>query len=164
MTNPFEPPAGDAADPGAPAPAPYGQSMPPYGQSMPPYGQPQPGQYPYPPPGYGGYPAAPRNGLGTAGLVLGIIGAVIGAFMFLFPVAFILGVLAVVFGLIGRSRAKQGQASNKTAATWGFALGVVSLVLSVIGLVVVIHIAQDRQECRDRAVTPQQYNDCNHTF
>jgi hypothetical protein len=167
VTNPFEPPSGDAPDPGAPdpgtpaAPPPAGQS--PYGQAMPPYGQPPYGQPPYGAPGYGGYPASMRNGLGTAALVLGIIGVVTGATMFLFSIAFVLGVLAVVFGLIGRGRGKRGEATNGTKATWGFALGVVSLVLSVVGLIVVLHVARHHLDCISRAQTQSELEACNNT-
>lgn len=165
MSSPQEPPAGDVpgpVEPGAP-------SYPPYGESLPSYPQPAYGQQPYAQPPYGqpvpgGYPVGLRNGLGTAALVLGIVGTVLGALLFLFFVVFVLGLLAVIFGLIGRGRAKRGEASNSTAATWGFALGVVSLVLSAVGLLFVIHVIQDRQDCRERATTAQQYNDCNHKF
>jgi hypothetical protein len=182
VTNPFEPPSGDAPDPGAPDPgtpaapppagqSPYGQAMPPYGQppygqppyGQPPYGQPPYGQPPYGAPGYGGYPASMRNGLGTAALVLGIIGVVTGATMFLFSIAFVLGVLAVVFGLIGRGRGKRGEATNGTKATWGFALGVVSLVLSVVGLIVVLHVARHHLDCISRAQTQSELEACNNT-
>ncbi|MDQ1700402.1 MAG: hypothetical protein QOG34_2265 [Frankiaceae bacterium] len=167
MTNPFEPPSSDAPTPGPSTPPPYGQN--PYGQPMPPpaYGQPMPppyGQVPYGAP-YGAppgtYPGQMRNGLGTAALVLGIIGAVAGAVMVLFWAAFVLGVLAVVFGLIGRGRAKRGEASNKGASTWGFALGVVSLVLSVVGLIVVVTVFRDTVNCIDRAQTQEQLQACN---
>jgi len=170
MTNPFDPPSGETPDPASPAPPPYGQAMPPYGQSVPPYeapqygyGQPQYSQPQYGQPQYG-YPQAMRNGLGTAALVLGILGAVAGATLFLFFVAFVLGVLAVVFGLIGRGRAKRGEASNKTAATWGFSLGAVALVLSVVGLLFVIHVVRDMNRCRERAITPQQYDACENVW
>ena len=165
MTNPFDPPSEETPGPATPAPPPYGQAMPPYGQSMPPYAAPQ---YGYGQPQYGqpqyGYPPAMRNGLGTTALVLGIIGAVAGATLVLFFLAFILGVLAVVFGLIGRGRAKRGEASNKTAATWGFALGVVALVLSVVGGVFLIRVGMNRQDCREHAVNQQQYDDCNNVW
>jgi len=164
VTNPFEPPSGEPAQPAPPpyaTPPAYGQN--PYGQSMPAY-QPQPlyGQPAGSP--YGGSPAAPRNGLGTTALVLGIIGAVVGLLMFLFFVVFVLGVLAVIFGLIGRGRAKRGAATNKTQATWGFALGVVSLALSIVGGIVTVHVVNVQRDCRDRAVNQQQYDDCAHKF
>lgn len=170
MTNPFDPPSGETPDGGTPVPPsqnPYGEGMPPYGQSMPPYGYGQPphGQPPpYAQPQYGHYPMAMRNGLGTAALVLGIIGAVAGVTLFLFFLAFVLGVLAVIFGLVGRGRAKRGEASNKTMATWGLWLGVAALVLSIVGLLFVIHVAKLQHDCRERAVDQQQYDDCRHVW
>lgn len=172
MTNPFEPPADEPqATPPAGGPPPYGQSPPPYGQpaygqpgygqSPPLYGQPPMSPAPYGQPPYGSHPMMMRNGLGTAALVLGIVGAVSGLFMVLFFIAFILGVLAVIFGLVGRGRAKRGEASNKTMATWGFALGVVSLVLAVVGLAVVVHVSNDRQNCRAQATSQDEYLHCN---
>lgn len=169
MTNPFEPPSGEQPNPGPPPPPgqpQYGQPMPQYGQpqygQQPPYGQPPyggPPPYGQAPP-YGAYPAAMRNGLGTAGLVLGIIGVVAGATIFLFPIAFILGVLAVIFGLIGRGRAKRGEASNGSKATWGFGLGVASLVLSVIGLIVVHTVFRNTVRCIQRSTTQEQQQAC----
>ncbi|MFD9500324.1 DUF4190 domain-containing protein [Streptomyces sp. NPDC060035] len=76
-----------------------------------------------------------RNGLGTAALVLGIIGTVSGLIPFLFWLAGILGVIALVLGLAGRGRAKRGEASNKGVATFGAVLGLVALILSVVGAV-----------------------------
>lgn len=159
MSNPYDPPAGDPTPPPLPA---YGQP-PAYGEPQ--YGQPQYGQPQYGQPAqyYGGYPVpARRNGLGTAALVLGIVGTVAGAVVVFFYLAFVLGVLAVVFGLIGCSRARRGEATNKKAATWGFALGVVALVLSVVGGILIFHVAKDQRDCRARAVTREQYDACSH--
>ena len=61
----------------------------------------------------------PQNGLGTAALVLGIIGML---FVCTCP-------LAIIFGAIGISRANSGQATNKGAATAGLILGIVGLAL-----------------------------------
>ncbi|MFJ8696351.1 DUF4190 domain-containing protein [Streptomyces roseolilacinus] len=81
-------------------------------------------------------PAAPaRNGLGTAALVLGIIGTVSGFIPLFFWLAGVLGLLALVLGLVGRGRAKRGEATNKGLATTGAILGLVALVLSVVGAV-----------------------------
>jgi hypothetical protein len=152
VTVPFEPPSG------YPQPPAYGQP-PPYGQP-PVYGQPSPYGYP----GYGGYPPALRNGLGTAALVLGILGAVCGLTLFGFFLAFPLGVLAVIFGLIGRGRAKRHEATNNNSATWGLCLGIAALVMSAVGLVFVIHVVRDQNACRDRAVTQQDYINCDNNF
>ena len=167
MSNPFEPPSEDAPSQnpyGPPGTPPYATPPPAYGQvpyGQVPYAQVPYGQVPYGVSPYGHPGAALRNGLGVAALVLGIIGAVTGATMIGFFIAFPTGVLAVIFGAIGRARSKRGEASNKTMATWGFWLGIVSLVLSVIGLLVVIHIVRDHNACVDRAVTPAQQAACN---
>ncbi len=110
-----------------------------------------PYQTPPPPPGVG-YPTAPppgpfmplmpqtKNGLGTAGLVLGIIGAVL---FWTIWVGVILGILALIFGLIGRSRAKRGEATNGGAALAGAILGGLAIVASVVWLIVAVVIVSD---------------------
>ncbi|MGW6567262.1 DUF4190 domain-containing protein [Streptomyces sp. NPDC054975] len=86
---------------------------------------------------------AVRNGLGTAALILGIIGTVSGLVPFLFWLAGILGVIALVLGLVGRGRVKRGQASNKGVTTTGAVLGIVSLILSVVGAVITFTVVND---------------------
>ncbi|MER5400535.1 DUF4190 domain-containing protein [Streptomyces sp. NPDC002599] len=147
--NPFAPPT---------ARTPYPQPFP--GEPVPPppiapggpglaygYGYPQ---YPGAPagavhpgvPGYG-WPVAgpmPSNGLGTAGLVLGIIAAVL---FVVWPLAIVLGVLAVIFGLIGGAKARRGEATNPGQALAGVILGAVGLVLAVGVFVLIIVFAAD---------------------
>ena len=77
---------------------------------------------------YGAYPA-PRNGLGTAALVLGIIGVVLCWIPF---TGWALNILAVIFGAIGRKRAINGEANNKSSAVAGLVLGVVGLAVWVV--------------------------------
>ncbi|MGH4027875.1 DUF4190 domain-containing protein [Actinomycetota bacterium Odt1-20B] len=84
-----------------------------------------------------------RNGLGTASLVLGIIGVLSGLIPLLFWLAGILAVLALVFGLIGVGRARKGQATNKKTAIWGTSLGAVAAVLAVVGLVITVTAVDD---------------------
>lgn len=99
--------------------------------------QPSPqGPYGAPPPPPA--PQAARNGLGTAALVLGIIGALSGIPMILFWLAAPLGILAVIFGFVGRSRVKKGQATNKGVALTGLITGVIAIILSVVGLCVTV--------------------------
>ncbi|MFF7704370.1 DUF4190 domain-containing protein [Streptomyces lydicus] len=92
------------------------------------------------PQGQAGAPApqAARNGLGIAALILGILGALSGIPMILFWLAGPLGILALIFGLVGRSRAKKGQATNKGVALAGALLGVVAIILSVVGVIVTL--------------------------
>lgn len=67
---------------------------------------------------------APANGMGTAALVLGILG------LFLFPIIF--SILAIIFGSVGIGRVNRGQATNKGASVTGLVLGIVGLVLGLI--------------------------------
>jgi hypothetical protein len=109
---------------GAPGSAPaYGApeyGAPAYGS---PYGQPGPGQGSY------GASAQPRNGLSTAALVLGVLGLLSVITLVTFPIGIVLALLAVVLGVIGRRRAKRGEATNGGLALAGLILGVLSLVI-----------------------------------
>jgi len=113
-----------------------------YSAGYPGYPPPPPGYPGYPPQGYAGYPpqgypgyppppAAPKNGLGIASLVVAII-ALLSAFG-----GIVLGVVAVVLGFLGWNRAKRGEATNGGVAIAGIALG----VLSIIEAIVVIWLA-----------------------
>ncbi|MEU0741910.1 DUF4190 domain-containing protein [Streptomyces sp. NPDC006134] len=112
----------------------YPQSAP----AAPGYGYPSQDQ-PYPvtpaaPPAYPQAPgyvmaAQPSNGMGTTGLVLGIIGVVCSITFFLWFFGVILGILGIIFGAIGRSKANRGEATNKGAATAGLVCGIVATVI-----------------------------------
>lgn len=84
-----------------------------------------------------------RNGLGTAALVLGLIGSVSGLIPFLFWLAGILGLIALILGMSGRGRVKRGEAGNKGVATFGAVLGLVALILSVVGAVLTFKAVDD---------------------
>ncbi|MFJ8862119.1 DUF4352 domain-containing protein [Streptomyces sp. NPDC102451] len=106
------------------------------------YTQPQQPQQPYAPAQAPGTSPA-RNGLGTAALVLGIIGTVSGLIPFFFWLAGILGLIALILGLAGRGRAKRGEATNKGVTTFGAVLGLVALILSVVGAVLTFKAVDD---------------------
>ena len=116
----------------------------------------------YPPPGYpAGYPmAAPRNGLGIAALVCGIIGALAGLIPILFWLAGVLGILAIVFGLVGRGRAKRAEATNRGQATAGFVLGVVAVVLAIVGVVIIGNAVNDFSNNMDCIANSDNPSDC----
>ncbi|MZD07104.1 DUF4190 domain-containing protein [Streptomyces sp. SID5785] len=119
------PPAAYGGYPGGPQQTPYGQ----------PAQQPL-AAYPAAPYGWqGGMPVQPSNGLGIAGMVTGIVSAV----LFLFwPVAIIAGILGIVFGAIGRGKASRGEATNGGQALTGIICGAFGLVMGVAFLVFVI--------------------------
>ncbi|MFD1658413.1 DUF4190 domain-containing protein [Streptomyces caeni] len=139
------PAPGALADPFAPPAA--GEPVPP-----PPIGPEGPGRTPYAYPAYPGYPGygpeggvvgygwsgtplMPSNGMGTASLVLGIVSA---AVFCLWPVAIVAGVLAVIFGIIGRRKARRGEATNGGMALGGLICGAVGAVLAVALLVLIL--------------------------
>lgn len=77
-------------------------------------------------------PAAPKNGLGTAGLVLGILGVIFAIIPLLFWLGGILALLGLILGAVGMGRAKRGVATNKGIAISGTILGLIGLILSVV--------------------------------
>ncbi|WP_306420992.1 DUF4190 domain-containing protein [Streptomyces griseicoloratus] len=140
---PFAPPAAaapharDQAAVPPPPIAPDGPGQVPYGY---PGGYGHPGQAGYGgPQGYYGWPGMgpmPSNGPGTAGLVLGILAAVVFC---LWPLAIILGILGVVFGAVGRGKARRGEATNPGQALAGIICGAAGIVLGVgFGVLVIV--------------------------
>jgi hypothetical protein len=91
---------------------------------------------PVPPAAAGyGYPprARPRNnGLGTAALVLGILGLVLVVLIFFAPLGAFLGLLAVAFGTVGLLRANRGEADNPGQALAGLITGALALVIGLL--------------------------------
>ena len=109
--------------------------------------------YGAPPPGYGGTPAgygsppagygsptgrAPQNGLGIGALIVGILALVTTVTFFGAFVGWLLGIIAVVLGFLGRSRAKKGEADNGGMALAGIITGAIAFVLSVIFVVIIV--------------------------
>ncbi|SFS65961.1 DUF4352 domain-containing protein [Saccharopolyspora flava] len=77
-------------------------------------------------------PVQPRNGMGTAALVLGIIALLLAWIPLIGFIGFILGALAIVLGIIGIVRARKGRATNLAVAAVGTGLGAVAFVLSTV--------------------------------
>lgn len=128
-----------------PVPPPYGPSAQPPSPYGPGYGAGTAGYpAPYAHPGWG-WPTGLRNGMGDASLALGIIGLVL--FM-AFPLAMILGVLALIFGGIGHARARRGEAGNRGQALAGMICGGVALVLGTLVLVLVVGTAGEDADGR----------------
>lgn len=128
-----------SADPGhaqAPSPSP-GAPTPGYQAAYQPYAYPPgpyPGSYPPPPMPYGDYVGGPppaRNGLGIAALIVGIIGLV-GSISIVGGV--VLGIAAVVLGLLGRARVKRGEATNGGVALAGIVLGVLAIIAGLLAI------------------------------
>jgi hypothetical protein len=122
MTESSDVPSGEVGGPGRPP-----EGAPPY-----PY---RPGPYPPAPQPYSGFspaPSAPRNGLGVASLVVGIVALLVSWTLF---GGIALGVIAVTMGATARGRVRRGQATNGGVATAGIVLGIVAAVAPVVILV-----------------------------
>jgi len=165
--NPDIPPAPPAGPPPHPYSYPPGPDQPgayqpgPYqpGTYQPGAYQPGPyqGGYPPPPMPYGEYyqaaPAAPKNGLGIAALVVAVIG-LLGSFTIVFGI--LAGVVAVILGVIGRSRVKSGAANNGGVALAGIVLGVIAIIVSLVFIPIYVGLFKDigaggYLECLQRA-------------
>lgn len=144
---------------------------PPPGQG-PPSGQ-APGGYPPEAPG-GGYPTAGspaatgrRNGMGTTALVIGVVALVLVLLLLFSPLGVLLGLLAVVFGIVGLIRVGRGEADNRGQAVAGLVTGGIALLLGVfftisIGTWFATHVTDfnDFGRCMDSAVGAAAREDC----
>ncbi|MCH0542542.1 DUF4190 domain-containing protein [Streptomyces sp. MUM 203J] len=156
------PPPVAPGGPAQPAPGPYGYpAAPAAGQPGTGYGYPGPAGYPdtsgYPAPyGPGGWgaPAQPNNGLGIASMVLGIIAVVT---CWAWGLGVVLGVLALIFGIIGQRRAKRGEATNGGMAVAGIATGAVGIVLGLAAVVGLIVTAMKADELGSRYDSEESY-------
>lgn len=105
---------------------------------------------------------APKNGLGVAALVLGIVGVifavipVVGLF-FAIP----LGALALIFGAVGVARAGKGKATNKGVSVAGLILGLLTFGVAILMSVAVYQAADDALD--DPAVTGSAASDVSHS-
>lgn len=151
--SPYLPPTrASSPTPVEPAQAPVAPPVPPYPTAQAPQyagGYPAPGHaasgYPtasYPAPGYpapGYYPPqaaqTPSNGLGTAGMVCGIVSI---ALCWTILVGGVLGILGVIFGSIGKARAKRGAATNGGMALAGIITGAIGIVAAIVIIVAVV--------------------------
>jgi hypothetical protein len=106
-------------------------STPPQFPASPEY-QPPEYQAGYAPPQYPQQPAMPpKNGFGTTGFVLGLVGLLLSFLPIIGVVAWPLVILGLVFSILGLLRATKGAATNK-------GLAIAGIVLSAIGLVICI--------------------------
>jgi hypothetical protein len=126
-----------------------------YSQPYPPqYGQPyqQPYGQPYPPAKQG----LPQ-GLAVGALIVGII-AVLGSWI---PVAGgIIGLVAVILGIVAWRRASTGRGAGMAMAITGAILGLVAIVISVIATVFAIWFFTHTRECFDANLTDAQRTSC----
>ncbi|MFJ8806423.1 DUF4190 domain-containing protein [Streptomyces sp. NPDC102490] len=106
------------------------------------------------------------NGPAIAALVLGILAVVL---FWTVIGGVVLGILALVFGIIGARRARGGRAPRRTMSIFGAVLG----VLGIIGSVVIIAIGasilnsdefKDFDDCVQHADTQSERDACADDF
>ncbi|CAM5353939.1 hypothetical protein STANM337S_01313 [Streptomyces tanashiensis] len=137
-------PADTSGGYGYPAAAPTPPTSPGYG--YPAYGS------GYPQPGQPGWQQSPSNGMGTTTMVLGII-AVAGFCMY--GLGVILGILALIFGIIGLKKVGRGEATNRGMALAGVVLGAIGTLVSAVFLGFMIWaISQDSTSFEDSGDDP----------
>jgi len=95
----------------------------------------------------------PRNGLGTAGFVLGLIGLLFSVIPLVGVVAWPLVILGLVFSLIGFARGRAGRATNKGLALAGAILSVVGLVMCILYVAAFSKAASDITKEANQTVT-----------
>jgi hypothetical protein len=95
----------------------------------------------------------PRNGLGTAGFVLGLIGLVFSFIPIVGVVAWPLVIVGLILSVIGFARTRSGRATNKGLALAGAILSVVGLVVCIVWVAVVDKAASDITNQANQTVT-----------
>jgi len=164
----FPPPTGGGYPPppggGYGPPAPGGYPPPPGGYAPPPGSWGGPGGYGPPPPGYG---PQQSKGLAVAALVLGIVGVVT---FFLF-VGGLLGIVALVLGIVAIRQTRKGQAGGQSMAIAGTILGGAAIVITAIYAIALSAFFvkfgtqfSNFQDCLRHATTAQEQRDCRDQF
>ncbi|MGH3939081.1 MAG: DUF4190 domain-containing protein [Pseudonocardiaceae bacterium] len=74
---------------------------------------------------------SPKNGLGTAGFVLGLLAALFALIPIIGVIAWPMAILGLIFGVLGISRARHGVATNKGLAIAGTTLAAVGLLICI---------------------------------
>jgi hypothetical protein len=95
----------------------------------------------------------PRNGLGTAGFVLGLVGLVFSLIPLVGVVAWPLVILGVIFSAIGFARTRSGAATNKGLSIAGLVVSIVGLVICILWVAVFNKAANDVANQANKTVT-----------
>jgi membrane-bound ClpP family serine protease len=112
-------------------------------------------------------PSAPRNGIGTAALVLGVIGLVLAVLV----LGGLLGIVAVILGIVGLGRVRRGEANNRGVAIGGIVTGALAILLA--GIIVAAGAAfwsenkdeiDNFRDCVDQAESDAARDRCAEQF
>jgi hypothetical protein len=102
---------------------------------------------------------------------VGVVALVLAVLLIFFPIAFVLGILAVILGVVGMRRATRGEANNRGYAVAGLTCGAIALVFSIhlgvrLSTFVVDNADNFRQfwTCITSAPTEAEQDDCAATL
>ena len=114
---------------------------------------------------------SPRNGMGVAALVVGVVSLVLAVLIVFFPLAGLLGIIAIILGAIGMGRASRGEADNRGQAVAGLITGILALLIAIalgvgIGGFVTTHVNDFRKlgSCWKKADSRAERKACANTF
>ena len=129
----------------------------------------QPGQGPsgsYPAPGYP-QTRGRRNGMGTTALVIGVVALTLVVLLLFSPLGALLGLLAVLFGILGLIRVNRREADNRGQAVAGLITGALALIFGIlftisVGTWFATHVNDFRRfgNCMDKATGQAAHEDC----
>jgi lysylphosphatidylglycerol synthetase-like protein (DUF2156 family) len=110
--------------------------------------------------------ATPRNGLGIAALVLGILALLLCWTVF---GGIVLGLIALIFGIVGFRRGKRREATNGVMSLVGGILGVLGFLVSAVIVVAGVSLLnsgefQNLQDCLQHAHTTAEQQQCKDDF
>jgi multisubunit Na+/H+ antiporter MnhB subunit len=111
-------------------------------------------------------PVERRNGLGVAALVLGLAGL---ALFWTVVGGIVLGLLALLLGILGYRRKKHGLATNGAMAIIGAVAGILAVISSAIVLAVGASFLNSSEfksytDCIEHANTEAERNQCSKDF
>ena len=105
--------------------------------------------------------------MGTTALVLGVLALVLVLLLIFSPLGAFLGLLAVIFGIVGIARANKGEADNRGQAVTGLVTGGLALLLGIfftisIGVWFSTHVTDFNRfgQCMDDAVGSAAREQC----
>ena len=103
--------------------------------------------------GYGAPMRRARNGFGIAALILGLLALLLS---WTIIGGIVLGLLALIFGVLGRARVKRGEATNGGLSVAGIVLGIIGLLIAIGIVVFGVSIlnspaGQDYQQCIEQS-------------
>jgi hypothetical protein len=105
--------------------------------------------------------------MGTAALVVGVVALVLVALLLFSPLGAFLGLLAVLFGILGLIRANRGEADNRGQAVAGLVTGGLALLFGIlftisVGTWFATHVNDFRRfgNCMDGAVGANAREEC----